>query len=139
MKRIKIDRSKCIGCLTCTTACKVAHDSPDLRGRIVIDSYGKFVPIYCRHCTKPECVFSCPSGAMLRDNESGYVLYDKSRCATCYMCIMACPYGVLKMDAKNNKEVMKCDMCLYTDSKTPQCAEKCPMGALTLEEVDGNE
>ena len=26
MKRIKIDRNKCIGCLTCTTACIVAHE-----------------------------------------------------------------------------------------------------------------
>ena len=36
MKRIKIDRKKCIGCLTCTTACKVSHGSRDIRGRIVI-------------------------------------------------------------------------------------------------------
>ena len=27
MKRIKIDRDKCVGCLTCTTACIVAHES----------------------------------------------------------------------------------------------------------------
>ena len=31
MKRIKIDRKKCIGCLTCTTACKVAHGGRDTR------------------------------------------------------------------------------------------------------------
>lgn len=136
MKRINIDRKKCIGCLTCTTACKVAHGSGDTRGRIVINSDRNYAPIYCRHCTRPECVYACPSGAMRRDGETGYVLYDKSRCATCFMCIMACPYGVLKMDTDTNKEVMKCDMCLSTDSKIPQCAANCPMGALTLEEVE---
>ena len=27
MKRIKIDRSRCIGCLTCVTACVVSHET----------------------------------------------------------------------------------------------------------------
>ena len=44
MKRIKIDRKKCIGCLTCTTACKVAHGG-DTRGRITINSEGRYAPI----------------------------------------------------------------------------------------------
>ena len=40
MYRIKIDRSKCIGCLTCVTACVVSHEteSTDARNRVVIDS-----------------------------------------------------------------------------------------------------
>ena len=40
MKRIKIDRSRCIGCLTCVTACIVSHqsESSDARNRVVIDS-----------------------------------------------------------------------------------------------------
>ena len=40
MKRIKIDRSRCIGCLTCVTACVVSHEteSGDARNRVVIDS-----------------------------------------------------------------------------------------------------
>lgn len=49
MKRIKIDRDKCVGCLTCTTACIVAHESEDTRSRITIDSKGKYAPIFCRH------------------------------------------------------------------------------------------
>ena len=72
MKRIKIDRKKCIGCLTCTTACKVAHGGRDTRGHVVINSQGNYAPIYCRHCTRPECVYACPTGAMQKDNESGY-------------------------------------------------------------------
>lgn len=136
MIRIKIDRKKCIGCLTCTTACKVSHGARDTRGYVVFNSDEKYTPIYCRHCTRPECVYACPTGAMQKDNETGYALYDKSRCATCFMCIMACPYGVLKMDYQTNREVMKCDMCLTVKEQTPQCAAKCPMGALTLQEVE---
>ena len=80
MKRIKIDRKKCIGCLTSTTACKVSHGSRDIRVRIVINSKGNFTQIYCRHCTRPECVYACPTGAMRKYDESKYVIYDKSRC-----------------------------------------------------------
>lgn len=136
MKRIKIDRNKCIGCLTCTSACIVSHDSEETRSRVVIDSEGKYAPIFCRHCEKPECVFTCMTGAMHKDKETGFVLYDSKRCASCYMCIMACPYGVLKADDRTKKEIMKCDMCVATDEKTPQCVEKCPMQAITLGEVE---
>ena len=41
MLRIKIDRSRCIGCLTCVTACVVSHESCDARNRVVIDSGAK--------------------------------------------------------------------------------------------------
>lgn len=136
MKRIKIDRSKCVGCLTCTTACIVSHNSEDTRSRITINSEGRYAPIFCRHCEKPECVYTCMSGAMRKDTETGYVLYDKSRCAHCFMCVMACPYGVLKTDARTNQNIMKCDMCTSTPEGTPQCVAKCPMAAITLEEVE---
>lgn len=135
MKRIKIDRSKCVGCLTCTTACIVSHNSEDTRSRIVIDSQGKYAPIFCRHCDNPECTFTCMTGAMKKDKETGLVLYDKSRCASCYMCVMACPYGVLKVEQRQKKEIMKCDMCTSTKEGKPNCVDKCPMGAITLEEV----
>lgn len=135
MKRIKIDRNKCIGCLTCTSACIVAHDSSDNRSRVVVDSSGKYAPIFCRHCDKPECVYTCMTGAMQKDPETGIVTYDKDHCANCFMCIMACPYGVLKPDSIEHKYIMKCDMCKDTENGSPYCVEKCPMGAITLEEV----
>ena len=116
MYRIKIDRSRCIGCLTCVTACVVSHESCDARNRVVIDSESKCAPIFCRHCEKPE------------------------KCASCYMCIMACPYGVLKSDRVEHKEIMKCNMCVHRTqdgSPAPMCVEICPMGAITLEEVKG--
>ncbi|ATD55137.1 4Fe-4S dicluster domain-containing protein [Clostridium chauvoei] len=136
MKRIKIDRKKCVGCLTCTTACIVSHESTETRSRITIDSNSKYSPIFCRHCDKPECVYTCMTGAMSKDRETGLVNYDKNKCASCYMCIMACPYGVLKADREKHKEIMKCDMCMNTKEETPQCVEKCPMSAITLEEVE---
>ena len=66
MYRIKIDRSRCIGCLTCVTACVVSHEteSGDARNRVTIDSETKPAPIFCRHCDRPECVYTCMTGAM---------------------------------------------------------------------------
>lgn len=135
MKRIKIDRERCVGCLTCTTACMVSHGSDEGRSRIIIDSDSKYAPIFCRHCDRAECVYTCMTGAMSKDSKTGKVNYDKDKCASCYMCIMACPYGVLKADSKTQKEIMKCDGCKEHKSGKPQCVDKCPMGAITLEEV----
>lgn len=136
MKRIKIDRSKCIGCLTCVTACSVAHSTDDTNCRITLNSEGRYAPIFCRHCDRAECVYTCMTGAMKKNSETGYVEYDKSRCASCYMCIMACPYGVLKADRETQMEIMKCDMCAFTESEYPQCVARCPMAAVTIEEVE---
>lgn len=75
---------------------------------------------------------------MHKNPETGFVEYDKEQCASCYMCIMACPYGVLKADKVEYKEIMKCNMCTHRreDGKAnPMCVEKCPMQAITLEEV----
>ena len=135
MQRIKIDRSKCISCLTCVTACMVSHDCHDSRNRVTVDDKGVNSPIFCRHCDLPECVYTCMSGAM-RKADNGHVVYDQTRCASCYMCIMACPYGVLKADRLTQEVIMKCDMCTSTAEKTPQCVAKCPMSAITLQEVN---
>lgn len=138
MYRIKIDRSRCIGCLMCVTSCRISHDTDDSRNRVVIDSKTKTAPIFCRHCDLPECAITCMTGAMHKNKVTGYVEYDRNQCAHCFMCIMACPYGVLKSDRINHVEIMKCDMCIHRsdDGKgNPMCVEKCPMHAITLEEV----
>lgn len=138
MLRIKINRDLCIGCLTCVTACVVAHESDDARNRVVIDGETKPAPIFCRHCDRPECVYTCMTGAMNKNKDTGYVQYNKDVCVSCYMCIMACPYGVLKSDRVYHKEIMKCNMCVHLTedgSPNPMCVEKCPMKAITLVEV----
>ena len=74
-----------------------------------------------------------------QEPETGFVEYDKDHCASCYMCIMSCPFGILKYDSIRQKEIMKCNMCVHRseDGKTPMpmCVEKCPMHAITLVEI----
>ena len=87
MKRIKIDRSKCVGCLTCTTACIVSHSSEDTRSRITIDSNKKYA-LYFVDIVINQNVYLHVCRAMSKDKETGEVTYDKTKCASCYMCIM---------------------------------------------------
>ena len=141
MYRISINRDRCIGCLNCVAACVISHESEsqDARNRVVIDSETKASPIFCRHCEKPECVYTCMTGAMKKNALTGYVEYDKRQCASCFMCIMACSYGVLKADSIHQKEIMKCNMCVHLSNDeigAPYCVEKCPMRAITFAEVE---
>ncbi len=71
----------------------------------------KVTPIFCRNCDHPECAYTCMTGAMHKNDITGFVDYDKNHCASCYMCIMNCPYGVLQTDEETGQVIMKCDMC----------------------------
>lgn len=144
MSRIMIDRSLCQGCLNCTLACMAEHnekgksifdlDLEDIRNEsrsyIALDSEGRVAPIFCRHCDEPECVAACMSGAMTKDSSNGIVKYNKDKCASCFMCVMSCPFGVLKADDTNKKVILKCDLC--NEREIPRCVENCPSGAISL-------
>ena len=140
MYRIIIDRDRCIGCLACVTACIIVHESEsgDARNKVVIDCETKPAPVFCRHCEHPECVYTCQTGAMKKNSVTGYVEHDVKKCVHCFNCIMSCPFGILKSDSVYQKEIMKCNMCTHRTKDligNPMCVEKCPMKAISFEEV----
>jgi len=55
----------------------------------------------------------------------------KPRCIACNNCVLACPFGVPKMQTEFQL-MMKCDMCYdrISAGKKPMCATVCPSGAL---------
>ena len=148
MKRIMIDIDKCDGCKNCAVACMQSHRQDDgnvytlnltnpeneSRNLILLNEAGKYVPLFCRHCDEPECVMSCMSGALTKDTESGHVFYDEEKCGSCFMCVMNCPYGVLKPDKVKGSKVIKCDFC-KDDEEGPNCVRMCPTKAIYVEEV----
>jgi len=103
------------------------------RNHIVLGKDSQLTPIFCRHCDEPECVNTCMSGAMKKHSETGIVKYHREKCASCYMCVMSCPYGVLKPESGNRDKIVKCDFC--EGRETPRCVESCPVGAIYIEEV----
>ena len=149
MKRIMIEADKCDGCKNCSIACMQAHRPDDSgtvydldltdpanesRHSILIDAQKKHIPLFCRHCEDPECTISCMSGAMSKDPVTGHVRYDVDKCGACFMCVMNCPYGVLKPDRATKTYVVKCDFCM-NDNEEPNCVKMCPTKAIYVGEA----
>ncbi len=95
-----IDVNRCVGCQTCTIACKHWNDTqPDVQWRKVIDvETGSFPDVErvflvtgCQHCAEPPCVPVCPTGAT-KQREDGLVTMDYDICIGCAYCAVSCPY-----------------------------------------------
>ena len=95
-----IDVNRCVGCQTCTVACKHENDTvPGVQWRKVLDvEVGKypdverlFMVVGCQHCAEPSCVPVCPTGAT-KQREDGLVTMDYDLCIGCGSCAVACPY-----------------------------------------------
>jgi phenylacetyl-CoA:acceptor oxidoreductase 27-kDa subunit len=94
------DLRRCVGCQTCTAACRQANDTPPgVQWRRVLDmEFGEypvvkrvFVPVGCMHCDEPPCMEVCPSTAT-RKRADGIVTIDYDLCIGCSYCAVACPY-----------------------------------------------
>ena len=143
MRRIIVEYEKCDGCKNCSAACMQAHRKTpgtiydldltdpenESRNYILKGDDGTYRPLFCRHCDEPECVMSCMSGALQKDPETGIVTYDETKCGSCFMCVMNCPFGVLEPDRMTKKKVIKCDFCM-SDGQEPNCVKSCPKGAI---------
>jgi Fe-S-cluster-containing dehydrogenase component len=97
------------------------------------------VPMVCMHCESPTCAEVCPADAIKRSADGIVQTARKPLCIACNNCVLACPFGVPKMNTEMNL-MMKCDMCYDRTSvgKKPMCASVCPSQALfygTREEI----
>lgn len=90
-KKMMVDLGRCVGCWTCSMACKVANDLPDDDYRIVVRTLGSgagndrpagvypdltmsWQPVWNDKCTfcpdrlskgeQPYCVYNCPTEAL---------------------------------------------------------------------------
>jgi len=95
-----VDLNRCVGCQTCTIACKHANDTPPgTQWRRVLDvEQGHFPDVRrvflvtgCQHCAEPPCVPVCPSGATWQ-RADGLVTMEYDLCIGCASCAVACPY-----------------------------------------------
>lgn len=148
------DATLCIGCKTCTIACRDAnHLPPDTTGsatgiynapvdlspraKTVIKLYAEggersYMKAQCMHCVDPACASACMLGA-LQKREFGIVTYDPDLCIGCRYCEIGCPFNVPKFEfAKAAPQIVKCELCKerLANGQEPACTEVCPRKAV---------
>ena len=147
MKKIFAKEEHCMGCRLCEIYCLTAHSKskkiikaykeefPRAMPRIVVEQKGPLsFALQCRHCEDAPCVEACLTGAMQKDPVSGAVTHNDKKCVGCWMCVMSCPFGVIKRDMSGKKIATKCDLC--ADVGEPVCVANCPNGALIYADED---
>jgi len=130
-----IDTRSCIGCQSCTVACKIHNNLPvDMIYNpvttvgptgVYTNLHMAHIPLLCMHCELTPCVNACPTGASQR-REDGIVWIEESKCVGCKTCVMVCPYGA-RVSNHEKGTVQKCDFCFDRVDKgsIPRCVQSC--------------
>jgi Fe-S-cluster-containing dehydrogenase component/DMSO reductase anchor subunit len=137
-KGFLFDQNKCVGCNACSAAC-ILENGWEVNPRMVYIYNNEVITplplinlsLACNHCEKPVCLEGCPSGSYFRDETTGAIVIDDTKCIGCKYCKWNCPYDAPKFDTRK-KVIGKCNLCYtgLTEGRIPACASACPTGAL---------
>lgn len=168
IEHMRITPDKCKACRRCEVACIAAHHDMSFKEAMkhrdtfvsrvqVVKAEGLKTTVRCHQCKDAPCCAICPTQALQQD-EDGRITMNEENCIACEMCIKACPYGAISMDAMRSKSetdedglpcvipgrniAVRCDMCrswrMENGKKITACMEACPVRALYMVEADGN-
>ena len=137
-KKIQADARLCRDCQTCVLACSLHHEGEcnlGLARLLVIKDMARyeFDILICQHCDSPDCMLACPTDAMLLDNRGVVIIVDDG-CIRCGACVASCPHDAMFYNEAQDR-YLKCNLCAGRE-EGPLCVELCPVGALTLVEVE---
>jgi len=141
-----LDTRRCIGCESCTVACRVGNKLPiDMIYNPVttVGPTGTFphvhmlhYPLLCMHCENPPCVSACPTGAS-QQAQDGIVWVEETKCIGCKACVQACPYHARHPNHVTGT-VYKCDFCAdrVRQGLEPHCVKTCHQRARIFGDLD---
>jgi formate dehydrogenase iron-sulfur subunit len=140
-KGVLVNLTKCIGCGSCTVACKMYNGNRWIEERAptsgekaqladenwtvirqcrvekptehknINNEVWRYVKHQCLHCKEPACASSCFAKAFQK-TEVGPVVYYPQLCVGCRYCMVACPFNIPKFEwSKPLPKVTKCMMC----------------------------
>ncbi|MEK6775513.1 MAG: 4Fe-4S dicluster domain-containing protein [bacterium] len=129
-----IDLRHCVGCHSCSVACKSENEVPlgKFRSWVKVIEKGRypdvsrqFLPSLCNNCANPICNRNCPVRATYI-RPDGIVGVNQHRCIGCMYCMASCPYDVRYINPLR-KIVQKCFFCDHRVDKglEPACVETC--------------
>ncbi len=134
-KTLSVDVSRCTGCDSCVVSCSFKHTGAfSLNARVQVEKIkeeGLFVPVMCQHCGNAPCVTVCPSGALVKNPDTGETKLLSNKCLGCKMCLQVCPFGAITYNEKAGY-MEKCDLC----GGNPLCAQVCIPAAIRFIEVN---
>jgi len=128
IKYLRMDDSKCVGCMSCVAACSRAYAKEEnpAKSRIQVLGLGggKFHLVACdQECRK--CVSECPVQA-ITINKQGVVMIDRKLCVGCLACVAVCPIDAMRFFPLESTP-FKCIACGI-------CVKACPKDALSIAE-----
>jgi tetrathionate reductase subunit B len=140
-----IDLNKCVGCHSCSVACKTENEVPPavFRSWVKVSEKGNFpeakasaLPVLCNNCENAVCVRVCPVTASYQ-RPDGIVMIDPHKCVGCKYCMAACPYQVRHINPVR-KYAQKCFFCYHRidNGLKPACVDTCPSGARTFGDLN---
>ncbi|NQD35769.1 cyclic nucleotide-binding domain-containing protein [Permianibacter sp. IMCC34836] len=151
-KTMLVNTDRCTGCDECIRACADAHDGNSRFVREGPKYENLLVANACMHCHDPVCMIGCPTGAIQREADQGYVHIQDDICIGCATCSNSCPYNNIRMTTIRDRsgaiyldesrapilKATKCDFCM-NQLVSPACQNACPHDALVRMDVSDSE
>ncbi|MFC1504529.1 4Fe-4S dicluster domain-containing protein [Spirochaetota bacterium] len=108
-KYISVEIEKCLGCKTCELACAIEHSETKDLEKTVRSGEKPGYRINVEHYKGKSIPVNC------------------SHCED-PMCVIACPSGALKKDAKDGRVTINAEICIGCK----MCVQACPFGVITV-------
>jgi len=125
--KIKIDNTRCFGCLLCELTCSLVNlgyiDRNGSAIRVILNdlSIEPHRIIVCKQCKKMNCLKS-EGKDFDEDERKKFFWKNKKR-------IEDCPFNAI---FEYNEEVVHCWLC----GRDPECVKSCTTGAITIENAE---